>query len=69
VTGTAALLAVLDAMGLLAEHHTFSHEGVMGTVLRAWATDRREIDGVPAVVPVIDGSASITGFHEFVSED
>jgi proline racemase len=41
----------------------------MGTVLKAWATDRREIDGVAAVVPVIDGSASITGFHEFVSED
>jgi proline racemase len=69
VTGTAALLAVLDAMGLLAEHHPFTHEGVMGTVLKAWATDRREIDGVAAVVPVIDGSASITGFHEFVSED
>jgi proline racemase len=69
VTGTAALLAVLDAMGLLAGDHAFTHEGVAGTVLRARALDRHQMDGVPMVVPIIEGSASITGFHEFVSDD
>ena len=33
VTGTAALMAVLDAMGLLTEGHRFTHEGVLGTTL------------------------------------
>jgi proline racemase len=69
VTGTAALLAVLDAMGLLAEAHTFTHEGVTGTMLRARVLDRRQVDGVQVVVPAIEGSASITGFHEFVLAD
>jgi proline racemase len=67
VTGTAALLAVLDAMELLAGDHAFTHEGVAGTLLRARALDRHQVDGVPMVVPIIEGSASITGFHEFVS--
>ena len=69
VTGTAALLAVLDAMGLLVEDHVFTHEGVLGTVLRARVLDRHQMDNVPMVVPVVQGSASITGFHEFLSDD
>ena len=31
-TGTAALMAVLDAMGLLTEDVQFTHEGVLGTI-------------------------------------
>ena len=67
VTGTGALLAVLDAMGLLVEDHAFTHEGVLGTVLRARVLDRHQMDEVPMIVPIVEGSASITGFHEFVS--
>ena len=69
VTGTGALLAVLDAMGLLVEDHAFTHEGVLGTVLRGRVLDRHQMDEMPMVVPVVEGSASITGFHEFVSDD
>lgn len=65
-TGTAALMAVLDAMGLLLEGSQFTHEGVLGTTLRASVADRAQTNGMPAVVPVIEGAASITGFHEFV---
>jgi proline racemase len=66
VTGTAALLAVLDAMGLLTEGHRFAHEGVLGTTLHGSVV--RRTDGDPSTtIPVIEGSASITGFHEFVS--
>ena len=65
-TGTAALMAVLDAMGLLTEDVQFTHEGILGTILRGSVGDRREVDGMPAVIPVIEGSASVTGFHEFV---
>ena len=66
VTGTAALLAVLDAMGLLTEGHRFIHEGVLGTTLHGSVVGRQAGDA-PAIIPVIEGSASTTGFHEFVN--
>jgi proline racemase len=66
VTGTAALLAVLDAMGLLSEGNRFTHEGVLGTTLQGGVV-RRTVGDSSTIIPVIEGSASITGFHEFVS--
>jgi proline racemase len=66
VTGTAALLAVLDAMGLLSESHRFTHEGVLGTTLHGSVVSRTEGDP-STIIPVIEGSASVTGFHEFVT--
>lgn len=68
VTGTAALMAVLSAMGLLADGHHFTHEGILGTTLYGTIGGRQRIDDVEAIIPVIDGAASITGFHEFVSD-
>jgi len=64
-TATAALMAVLAAMGVLANAHSFTHEGVIGTTLEG-RVGRREDGDLPAIVPIIEGSASITGFHEFV---
>ena len=66
VTGTAALMAVLDAMGLLTEEHTLTHEGILGTTLQGRVASRNSADESPSVVPVVEGLASITGFHEFV---
>jgi len=66
MTGTAALMAVLDAMGLLTDDRRFTHEGVLGTTLQGSVVSRQQIGERAAVIPVIDGSASITGFHEFV---
>jgi proline racemase len=66
-TATAALMAVLDAMGVLTEAHSFTHEGVIGTTLEGRVGEREEGD-LPAIVPIIEGSASITGFHEFVGD-
>jgi proline racemase len=68
-TGTAALMAVLDAMGLLTEGLQFTHEGILGTTLRGKVAsrDRAMTDDIGAVIAVIEGSASVTGFHEFVS--
>jgi proline racemase len=67
MTGTAALMSVLDAMGLLIDDRGFTHEGVLGTTLQGSVVSRHQIGERRAVVPVIEGSASITGFHEFVS--
>jgi proline racemase len=65
VTGTCALLAVLDAMGLVAGDQTFTHEGVIGTTLKARVLSRHTVDDIPQIVPVVEGSAWITGRHEF----
>lgn len=67
-TGTAALMAVLDAMGLLPAGHRFTHEGILGTTLTGRAEDRSQVGELAAIIPVIEGSASVTGFHEFVKD-
>ena len=64
-TGTCALLAVLDAMGLVAGDQTFTHESVIGTVLRARVLSRHTSDDVPQIVPMVEASAWITGRHQF----
>jgi proline racemase len=65
LTGTCALLAVLDAMGLVAGDQTFTHEGVIGTTLKARVLSRHTADDIPRVVPVVEATAWITGRHEF----
>jgi proline racemase len=67
VTGTAAVMAVLDAMGLLTDEGGFAHEGVLGTTLHGRVARRLQAGETAAIIPVIEASASITGFHEFVS--
>ena len=61
-------MAVLDAMGLLMEEHRLAHEGVLGTMLHGTVLSRPQTGDAPAIIPVIEGSASITGFHEFMSD-
>ncbi|MGE3402023.1 MAG: proline racemase family protein, partial [Vicinamibacterales bacterium] len=51
VTGTSAVMAVLDAMGLLDEATPFVHESLAGTLLRGTIARRTEVDGTPAIVP------------------
>jgi proline racemase len=68
VTGTAALMAVLDAMGVLTLGHTFVHEGILGTTLHGHVASRSVAETPASVIPVIEGTASITGFHEFVGD-
>jgi len=69
VAGTCALAAVLDAMGLLTGDNVFTHEGIIGTTLQARITERRTLGDTPCVVPVVEGSAWITGRHEFEFDD
>lgn len=66
-TGTAALMAVLNAMGLLVDDQPFRHEGILGTVLQGRVVSRDRIGDVDTVTPLIEGSATVTGFHEFVT--
>ena len=69
-TGTSAVMAVLDAMGLLPAGEAFVHESLIGTLFRGRITRRTQVGDLPAIVPEIEGSAWITGEHTFhVNED
>jgi trans-L-3-hydroxyproline dehydratase len=68
-TGTSAVMAVLDAMGLLADDQPFTHESLVGTTFRGRVVGRTEVGEYPAIVPEIEGSAWITGEHTFLIDD
>src|SRR5207248_5160722 len=68
-TGTAAVMAVVDAMGLLADDRPFVHESLIGTRFKGRACARTLVGEYPAIVPEIEGSAWITGEHTFVVDE
>ena len=68
-TATAAVMAVLDAMGLLADDRQFVHESITGTLFRGRATRRTIVGETPALVAEIEGNAWITGEHTFLLDD
>ena len=68
-TGTAAVMAVLDAMGLLASDRPFVHESIVGTLFRGVVRRRTVVGDLEAIVPEIEGSAWITGQHLFLIDD
>jgi len=68
-TGTAAVMAVIDAMGLLAADRPFVHESVIGTRFRGRVASRTAVGEHEAIVPEIEGSAWITGEHIFIVDE
>jgi proline racemase len=68
-TATAAVMAVLDAMGLLADDHHFVHESVTGTLFRGHAVRRTLVGDASALIAEIEGSAWITGDHTFLLDE
>jgi proline racemase len=65
-TGTCAVLAVLDAMGIADPSRPFVHESLIGTTFSARVVDRVQVGGFPAIVPELTGEAWITGEHRFL---
>jgi proline racemase len=68
-TGTCAVLAVLDAMGLVADGQPFVHESVIGTRFTGRIVRRTIVGDQQAIVAEIEGSAWITGDHTFVIDE
>jgi proline racemase len=68
-TGTGAVMAVLDRIGLLGDDKPFVHESVIGTRFSGRAAARTIVGDAPAIVPEITGSAWITGEHTFLVDD
>ena len=67
--GTAAVMSVLDAMGLLPVDRPFVHESIIGTRFFGTVEARTTVGELPAILPRIAGAAWITGEHEFVFDD
>jgi len=65
-SGTSARLALLDASGELPRGETLVHRSVVGTEFSASVVGETEVAGHPAVVTEVEGSAHLTGRHEFV---
>jgi len=68
-TATAAVMAVLDAMGLLADDRHFVHESITGTLFRGRAVRHTAVGDTSALVAEIEGSAWITGEHTFLLDE
>jgi trans-L-3-hydroxyproline dehydratase len=80
-TGTAAVMAVLHAMGMLTEpDQVFRHESIVGSIFKGRvlgvtslsrpnsATANSQAESIEAIIPEIEGSAHITGEHTFIIE-
>ena len=67
-SGTSARLALLDATGELPRGETLRHRGIVGTEFAGRVAGEAEVAGIPAVVTEVEGSAHLTGRHEFVLE-
>ncbi len=68
-TGTSAVMAVLDAMGLLPDGQPFVHESLSGSLFRGRPLQRTIVGDVPALITEIEGSAWVTGEHAFFLDD
>jgi len=68
-TGTAAVMAVIDAMGLLGADKPFVHESLIGTRFLGRVASRTRVGDYDAISPEIEGSAWITGEHTFLIDD
>jgi proline racemase len=68
-TGTSAVMAVLDAMGLLSADHPFTHESIVSTTFTGRIVSRAQVGELPAILPEIAGSAWITGEHTFIVQE
>lgn len=67
-SGTSARLALLDAAGELPRGDALRHRGIVGTEFVGRVVGDAEVAGIPAVLTEIEGSAHLTGRHEFVLE-
>jgi proline racemase len=68
-TSTSAVMAVIDAMGLLGADRPFVHESLLGTRFSGRVSGRTVVGDYSALVTDIEGSAWITGEHTFIVDE
>jgi 4-hydroxyproline epimerase len=62
-TGTSARLAHLTAKGRLRAGDRFVHESIIGSRFIGRVEQTVDLRGTPAIIPLIEGSAFVTGFN------
>ncbi len=67
-SGTSARLALLHADARLATGEILDHASIVGTRFEGRVAGETEVAGLPAVVTEVEGSAHLTGHHQFVLE-
>ncbi len=65
-TGVSGRAAIHHARGELALSDSITIESIIGTPFQVRVADTSTVGTVPAVIPEVTGSASITGRHEFL---
>jgi len=65
-SGTTARLALLDQRGELARGATLMHESVIGSRFASRVVGEAKVGAYPAVITEVEGSAHLTGYHQFV---
>jgi proline racemase len=65
-SGTSARLAVMDRRGALARGQTLMHESIIGGRFAARVVGDATVGGFPGVMTEVEGSAHLTGYHQFV---
>ncbi len=64
-SGTAARVATLWARGLLEKEQNLLHRSIVGSLFRARIAATGTVDGRDSVIPVVVGTAHMTGEHVF----
>jgi 4-hydroxyproline epimerase len=62
-TGTSARLAHLAGTGRLQEGEPFVHESIIGSRFVGRVRQTLDLNGIPAIIPSIEGSAFTTGLN------
>lgn len=65
-TGVSGRVAIHHARGELARGETITIESLIGTSFTGRVIEATSVNGVPAVIPQVSGTAYITGKHEFL---
>ena len=64
-SGTSARLAILDAAGELPRGKNLIHGSIVGTDFVSQVVGEARVGDKPAVVTEVEGSAYLTGYHQF----
>jgi proline racemase len=65
-SGTSARLALLDNSGRLLRGDALSHESIIGTEFGGRVVGETRVGEYDAVITEVEGSAHLTGYHQFV---
>lgn len=68
-TGTSARMAQWYAKGKLKKGDAFIHESIIGSQFTGRIEEETTVDGLPAIVPSIEGWAIVTGYNTIIIDD